>query len=143
MHQEGHYASKDKELEKRMKKNKVFKKDVKEEFVRSSGPGGQNVNKVSTCVMLAHVPTGIKVKCQKERTQKANRHKAWVMLVDKVEKAKKEEEALKKYSVEKKKRQGRKKPNVLKEKILDEKHKQSEKKTMRKKVDINKIDQMI
>ena len=139
MHKEG-YSTKDKDLEKRMRKNKVFKKDVQEEFVRSSGPGGQNVNKVSTCVSLIHSPTGIRVKCQKERTQKANRYRAWVMLVEKIEKEKKEQDALKKFVFEKKKRQTRKKPDLLKEKILDGKHKQSEKKQLRKKIDIVEFD---
>ncbi len=53
------------------------KEDVVESFVRSSGPGGQNVNKVSTCVELVHEPTGIRIKCQKYRTQAQNREEAW------------------------------------------------------------------
>ncbi len=56
------------------------KNDVVESFVRSSGPGGQNVNKVATCVVLLHQPTGIIVKCQKFRTQFLNRQHAWEML---------------------------------------------------------------
>jgi len=142
MHKEGYYATKDQELEKRMRKNKVFKKDVKEEFIRSSGPGGQNINKVSTCVTLIHVPSGTRVKSQNERTQKSNRHKAWVRLVDKIEKSRKEEESLKKYNSEKKKRQNRKRSNLLKEKVLETKHKQSEKKKARKRINIQNLDQI-
>ena len=59
--------------------------DLKEMFVRSSGPGGQNVNKTSTCVVLRHVPSGIEVKCQTERTQALNRYFARRSLADRVE----------------------------------------------------------
>ncbi|MBU4343603.1 MAG: peptide chain release factor-like protein, partial [Candidatus Omnitrophica bacterium] len=46
--------------------------DLEEKFIRSSGKGGQKVNKSSTCVYLKHKPTGIEVKCQKERSQVLN-----------------------------------------------------------------------
>jgi protein subunit release factor B len=51
--------------------------DVDERFVRGSGPGGQKINKTSSTVCLRHVPTGIEVRCQAERSQSANREKAW------------------------------------------------------------------
>jgi protein subunit release factor B len=60
--------------------------DLDETFVRSGGKGGQNVNKVATCVVLVHRPSGIAVKCQRERTQALNRYRARVMLADKIEK---------------------------------------------------------
>ena len=58
----------------------LSKDDVVESFIRSSGPGGQNVNKVATCVALLHKPSGIIIKCQQFRTQSQNREQAWKML---------------------------------------------------------------
>jgi len=60
-------------LEKRLEDLGVFPEDLLETFARSSGPGGQNVNKVSTCVTLRHVPTGIQIKVQDSRSQFTNR----------------------------------------------------------------------
>lgn len=56
------------------------KEDVIESFIRASGPGGQNVNKVATCVELVHAPSGVRVKCQRHRTQAMNREEAWKLL---------------------------------------------------------------
>ena len=61
------------ELKQRMKRCKLYEKDIEEKFVRSSGPGGQKVNKSSTCVHLKHVPSGFAVKMQKTRMQGLNR----------------------------------------------------------------------
>ena len=63
----------------------IQESDIVERFIRSSGHGGQNVNKVSTCVYLKHLPTGIEVKCQQERYQAANRFFARRLLVQKIE----------------------------------------------------------
>ncbi len=63
----------------------IREEDLEEEFVRSRGPGGQKVNKTSTCVHLRHLPTGITVKCMTERTQALNRYRARLLLADKVE----------------------------------------------------------
>ena len=59
--------------------------DVDERFVRGSGPGGQKINKTSSTVWLQHRPTGIEVRCQRERSQSANREQAWLELCGKLE----------------------------------------------------------
>jgi peptide chain release factor len=58
--------------------------DVAEKFVRGTGPGGQKINKTSSTVWLRHAPTGIEVRCQRERSQAANRELAWAELVAKL-----------------------------------------------------------
>lgn len=63
----------------------IFEKDIEEKFVRSSGKGGQKVNKTSTCVYLKHVPTGIEVKCMKDRSQSINRFLARRELVKRIQ----------------------------------------------------------
>lgn len=59
--------------------------DVEEKFVRGSGPGGQKINKTSSTVWLRHGPTGVEVRCQRERSQTANRELAWVELAAKLD----------------------------------------------------------
>jgi protein subunit release factor B len=59
--------------------------DIEEKFIRSSGKGGQHVNKTSTCVYLKHTPTGIEVKCMKDRSQSVNRFLARRELLEKIE----------------------------------------------------------
>ena len=58
--------------------------EVDRHYTRSSGKGGQNVNRRSTCVQLIHRPTGIQVKCQDERDQRKNEEIAWKRLEDKL-----------------------------------------------------------
>jgi len=73
-------------LREKMEALGIREKDIEERFVRSSGSGGQKVNKTSTCVYLKHIPTGIEVKCMKERSQSLNRFLARRELVTRVEK---------------------------------------------------------
>ena len=76
---------KNKWLKEKMKSLGIHEKDIDEKFVRSSGKGGQKVNKTSTCVYLKHIPTGVEVKCMKDRSQSINRFLARRELVKKVE----------------------------------------------------------
>ena len=70
--------------------------DVEEKFVRGTGPGGQKINKTSSTVWLRHGPTGTEVRCQRERSQAANRELAWAELVGKlVERKRRAAEAVK------------------------------------------------
>ena len=71
-------------LEERMEALGIREKDIEEKFIRSSGRGGQKVNKTSTCVYLRHLLTGIEVKCMKERSQSLNRFLARRELVEKI-----------------------------------------------------------
>ncbi|MEI9476295.1 MAG: peptide chain release factor-like protein [Deltaproteobacteria bacterium] len=77
---------KNKWLEERMQALGIREEDLEEKFVRSSGAGGQKVNKTSSCVYLKHSPTGIKVKCMKDRSQSINRFLARRELLEKIEK---------------------------------------------------------
>ncbi len=76
---------KEKELQERMRELSVNEDDLEERFVLSSGPGGQKVNKSSTCVFLRHIPTDTTVKYQKERSQALNRFFARRTLLDQIE----------------------------------------------------------
>lgn len=77
--------AKQKALLDRMAALGISESDLEEVFIRSAGKGGQHVNKTSTCVQLRHIPTGIEVRCQRERSQSLNRYHARVMLADKIE----------------------------------------------------------
>lgn len=112
----------------------IRQEDVIEKFIRSGGHGGQNVNKVSTCVYLKHVPTGIEVKCQKERSQALNRYHARKMLADKIENLIKGKESAEQQKIEKIRRQKRKRSKRAKEKMLANKRHQGDKKKERRTV---------
>ena len=124
-------APKVQELENRMAKLGLFEADIDESFIRSSGAGGQNVNKVSTCVVLLHRPTKITVRCQQERSQAMNRFIARRVLCDKVEEQVLGEKSERRQAMEKIRRQKRKRSKRAKERILENKHRHSAKKQMR------------
>ncbi len=108
--------------------------DFEESFVRSGGAGGQNVNKVSTCVWIRHRPTGFEVKCQRERSQALNRYLAKRLLVEKIETHVLGEKSQRRQAIEKIRRQKRKRSKRAKEKMLEGKHERADKKTLRRKV---------
>jgi peptide chain release factor len=124
---------KEQALRERMQKLGIRDEDLVEKFVRSGGHGGQNVNKVATCVYLKHIPSGIEVKCQKERSQAMNRFFARRLLADKLENQILGEQSAEQQRIEKIRRQKRKRSKRAKEKMLANKRAQSEKKQSRSK----------
>jgi protein subunit release factor B len=122
-------------LRERMERLGVKESDLRETFIRASGPGGQKVNKTSSCVLLVHLPTGLSVKCQRERSQTINRFLARRLLLDRLERIKTGAVAAEKARIEKLRRQKRRRSRRAKEKMLALKHLQSGKKEARTKVD--------
>ncbi|OGX15382.1 MAG: peptide chain release factor 1 [Omnitrophica WOR_2 bacterium RBG_13_41_10] len=125
---------KERMLREKMQQLGIKEADILERFTRSSGPGGQNVNKTSTCVYLKHMPTGIEVKCQKERFQALNRYLARKLLVHKIETLILGRFSQERKRIEKIRRQKRRRSRRAKLKILEAKRRQSEKKFLRAKV---------
>jgi protein subunit release factor B len=101
----------------------VQESDVEERFIRGSGPGGQKINKTSPTVWLRHGPTGIEVRCQAERSQAANRERAWLEMCERLESRKRGESAAERQVLEKARRRGRQKNRGQKvAMILTKKH---------------------
>jgi len=123
-------VSPDKEqaLAERMRDLGIREADIVEKFIRSGGHGGQNVNKVATCVYLKHLPTGTEVKCQQERSQALNRFLARRILADKIEAAVLGQRSDEEQRIARIRRQKRKRSKRAKEKMLADKRRVSEKK---------------
>ena len=124
-------AEKERQLIARMAALDVREEDIEEQFVRSSGAGGQNVNKVSSCVLLHHRPSGIRVRCQKERSQGLNRFLARRILLEKVESLRRGAAAEAQQRIAKIRRQKRRRSRRSKLRLLEEKRRRGETKALR------------
>ncbi len=116
----------------RMAQLGIREADIEEKFVRGSGAGGQKINKTSSCVYLLHKPTGIEIKCQRERSQTLNRFFARRELCDRIEEEREGERSARQQAFEKIRRQKRRRSRRQRQRMLDDKHKHSEKKSARR-----------
>lgn len=122
---------KEKALREKMLRLGIKGEDILENFIRSQGPGGQSVNKTSTCVYLKHIPTGIEVKCQKERSQALNRYLARKILLEKIESKILGRLSAEQQCIQKIRRQKRRRSRRAKLKVLEAKRLHSQKKLLR------------
>ena len=124
-------------LANRMRKLQISESDLREIFARSSGPGGQNVNKVSTAVTLRHLPTGISVTVQDSRSQAVNRRLARERLLEAIESVRERQRMAEIATREKERRRKSPRPPALKRKILESKRKRGELKKQRTKIKLD------
>ena len=121
----------------RMRKLEISEADLKESFARSGGPGGQNVNKVSTAVTLRHLPSGISVTVQDSRSQAVNRKLARERLLYAIESAREGQRMAEIAKREKERRRKSPRPAALKRKILESKRRRADLKKQRTKIKLD------
>lgn len=123
------------QMQDRMERLGIREEDLLEKFILGSGKGGQKVNKTSSCVYLRHIPTGLDVKCQHERSRELNRYEARRLLCDKMEERRLGIRSARQQAFEKIRRQKRRRSRRQKAKMLDEKRKHAVRKDQRRAVD--------
>jgi protein subunit release factor B len=109
----------------------IREEDLRESFVTAQGKGGQNVNKVATCVVLVHEPSGTAVKCQQARSQGLNRYLARRLLADKLEQARAGAASRRQQEAERIRRQKRRRSRRAKQRMLADKHARAALKSLR------------
>lgn len=119
------------DINKLLQKFSIFENDIIESFISSGGPGGQHVNKTASCVYLKHIPTGIEVKCQSQRSQAANRITARRILVKRIEDLYLKRALARRQAMEKARRQKRRPSRAARLTRLETKHRHSVKKKLR------------
>jgi peptide chain release factor len=128
---------KEEEISRFMEKLGIKEDDLIEKFILGSGRGGQNLQKTSSCVYLKHIPTGLEVKCQKDRSRALNRLFARRLLCEKYQEIILEEKSKKQQANEKIRRQKRTRSRKQKAKMLDDKKQHAEKKSLRSRPEEN------
>jgi len=120
------------ELLLRMRRAKVYERDLLERFIRGSGPGGQKINKTSSCVQLKHITTGIEVKCQQSRSLMANRIQARKLICSILEDRERKRKDRRRSDMEKTRRKNRQPSKRQKRINVANKRKHGIKKRMRR-----------
>lgn len=115
----------DESTRRRMNALGIRAEDLEENFIRGTGAGGQKINKTASTVVLRHVPSGIEVRCQQERSQSLNRVLARRELCDKLEGIFLQAKLERRQAVEKRNRQTRQRPRGMKEKMLEGKRRRA------------------
>ena len=118
--------------EKRMAVLEIREDDLVEKFITGSGSGGQKINKTSSCVYLKHEPTGIEIKCQRERSRELNRYLARKELCDRIDEIKNGILSKRQQEIEKIRRQTRQKSRKQQQRMVADKRQHSDKKTQRR-----------
>jgi protein subunit release factor B len=118
-------------IEKEMLELGITDADLIEKFILGSGRGGQNLQKTSSCVYLKHIPTGLEIKCQQDRSREVNRFLARRMLCDTIREKVLKEKSDRQMASEKIRRQKQRRSRKQKKKMVEEKRKHSEKKNLR------------
>lgn len=119
------------ELAMRMDSLGIKEDDLIEKFILGSGSGGQKINKTSSCVYIKHLPTGIEIKCQRERSRELNRYYARKELCDRFEEQIMKVKTERQQLIEKKRRQKKRRTRRGQEKMLEGKRERSLKKSLR------------
>ncbi|GAA5120860.1 peptide chain release factor-like protein [Luteolibacter yonseiensis] len=119
-------------LEQRLAALGITEADLLEKFVRGSGAGGQKINKTSNCVFLKHLPTGVCIKCQIDRSREMNRFLARRELCDQLDAIREGRAVAKTQAIEKMRRTNRPRSRNSKKRSVADKRKVSEKKSMRR-----------
>jgi len=123
---------KESQLGKRMASLGIHDGDLVEKFVKGSGSGGQKINKTSSCVYLLHKPSGIEIKCQRERSQAMNRFFARRELCDRMEEKLRGAKTARQQEAERIRRQKRRRSRRQKARMLEDKRHQGQKKANRR-----------
>jgi protein subunit release factor B len=120
------------ELKARMAQLGIQDEELIEKFILGSGRGGQKINKTSSCVYLKHLPTGIEIKCQMDRSRELNRYRARQELCERIEEQILKRKSSRQQEVEKIRRQKRRRSRRAQEKVLENKRREKVKKELRR-----------